>query len=125
MMNKFLSQFDGDNLGKTINFYLMAILLIAISILVGLTDNFLTIMMLIGGIALFLYTLLRPWEKPKYYLIMSGISLILLICEFMVGPDILVKMQYRGEGIVWTVGIILFGGIIAGIVGMLRFRKYD
>lgn len=125
MTNRFLSQFDADNIAKTMSNYVIAILLIAISLLVGLTDNFLTLTMLTGGITLFLYTLLRPWEKPKYYLMLGGISLVLLIFEFIIGPDILVKMQYRGEGIVWTAGLILFAGIIAGIIGMLRFRRND
>lgn len=128
MKNKFLSQFDADNLGKTVTYYVIAISLIAISLLVGLTDNFLTITMLICGIVLFIYTLLHPWENPKYYAIMGGISLIFLIFEFIIGPDILVKMHLKGdldEIIAMTVGFIFFAGIIAGIIGVFRFRKYD
>jgi hypothetical protein len=128
MKNHFLSRFDFYNLRKTIIYLVIAISLIAISLLVGLTDNFLTITMLFGGIVLFLYAVLYPYGKASYYAIMGGIFLILLIFEFLVGISILVKMQLKGdlaEGIAMSVGFIFVAGIIAGIIGIFRFRKYD
>jgi hypothetical protein len=126
--NHFLSRFDVYTLRKTIIYLLIAVSLIVISLVVGLTDNFLTITMLFGGIVLFLYAVLYLWGKASYYAIMGGIFLILLIFEFFVGISILVKMQLKGdlaEGIAMSVAFIFIAGIFAGIIGMLRFRKYD
>jgi hypothetical protein len=128
MKNQFLSRFDIDNLRKTIIYLVIAVSLIAISLIVGISDNFLTITMLFSGVVLFLYAVLHPWEKASYYAIMGGIFLILLIFEFLVGISILVRMQLKGqlaEGIAMSVGFIFVAGIIAGIIGIFRFRRYD
>jgi hypothetical protein len=124
----FLSRFDGENLIKTIIYLVIAVLLIAISLFVGLTDNIITITILFIGMVLFLYAVLHPWGKASYYAIMGGIFLILLIFEFLKGISILVKMQLKGdlaEGIAMSVGFICLAGIIAGIIGIFRFRKND
>jgi hypothetical protein len=107
MKYKFLSQFDTDNLGKTVTCYVIAISLVAVSLLVDMTDNFLNIMMLLGGIALFLYILLRPWGKASYYAIMCGISLIILTTEFLAPHEFWLK-QLKGlaEIIGLTAGFI-------------------
>ena len=126
MKNHFLSRFDADNLRKTIIYLVIAVSLITISLLVGISDNFLTITMLFGGIGLFFYAVLHPWGKASYYAILGGISLILLIFEFLVGIGIMVKMQLKWtEDIVWISVFICIPGIIAGIIGIFRFRKYD
>jgi predicted anti-sigma-YlaC factor YlaD len=117
MKNKFLSRFDSDNLRKTIIYFLIAVTLIAISLLVGLTDNFLTITMLLIGIVLFLYTVLHLWGKSTYYGILAAVCLVILILDFI--------WPFISEGIAMAVGLVCFAGIIAGIIGMLRFRKYD
>jgi hypothetical protein len=128
MKIQFLSRFDIDNLRKTIIYLLIAVSLITISLIVGTSDNILTIGMLFIGVVLFLYAVLHPWEKASFYAIMGGIFLILLIFEFLAGISILVKMQLKGhlaEGIAMTTGFIFVAGIIAGIIGIFRFRKYD
>jgi hypothetical protein len=117
MKNKFFSRFDSDNLRKTIIYFLIAVSLIAISLLVGLTDNFLTITMLLIGIVLFLYAVLHPWEKVSYYAILAVVCLVILILDFI--------WPFISEGIAMTVGLVCFAGIIAGIIGIFRFRKYD
>jgi hypothetical protein len=126
MKNHFLSRFDADNLSKTLIYIGIAVSLIVISLWIGLTDNFLTITMLFCGIFLFFYALLHPWSKASYYAIMVGICLILLIFELLAGIKILVNMQLEGdlaEGIAMFGGFILVGGIVAGIIGTIRFRK--
>jgi hypothetical protein len=126
-MNKFLSRFDADNLRKTVIYMGIAGLLIAISLWIGLKDNFLTITSLFCGIFLFFYALLHPWGKARYYAIMGGICLILLIFELLAGIKILVNMQLKGdlaESIAMFGGFTLVGGIFAGIIGTIRFRKY-
>jgi hypothetical protein len=128
MKNHFLSRFDADILIKTIIYLVIAVSLIAISLYAGVSDNIITIAMLFIGMVLFLYAVLHPWGKANYYAIMGGIFLILLIFEFLGGISILVKMQLKGdlaEGIAMSVGFICVAGIIAGIIGIFRYRKYD
>ncbi len=119
-MNKFLSRFEAENLRKTVIYIGIAVFLIAISLWIGLTDNFLTIAMLIIGIGLFFYAALYLWEKPAYYAILAVICLITLILLF-IWPN----KRNMNEAIAWIVGFVSLGGIIAGFIGALRFRKYD
>ena len=123
MKNHFLSRFDADNLRKTGIYFIIAVSLIAISLIVGISDNFLTIAMLLSGIVLFLYAVLHPWEKASYYAIMGGIFLILLIFEIL-GVKIDLKVPLDEDILFFSVFIIV-AGIIAGIIGIFRFRKYD
>jgi len=123
MKNHFLSRFDDDYLRKTGIYFIIAVSLIAISLIVGISDNFLTIAMLLIGMVLFLYAMLRPWGKVSYYAIMGGIFLILLIFEFLsVKMDLKVPLD---EDILFFSVFIIVAGIIAGIIGIFRFRKYD
>ncbi len=126
MNNHFLSLFDPDTLRKSLMYISLSVLLITVSLIIGLTDNFLTITMLLSGIAMFLYAVLRPWEKAGYFAVLGGVCLILLVFEFLSGIDILVKMKLKGdltELILWIAGFIFFAGIITGIIGIFRFRK--
>ena len=132
MKNHFFSRFDAEYLKKTVIYFLIAVSLIAISLIVGISDNFLTIAMLLSGIVLFLYAVLHPWEKAIYYFILFVISVILLILLFKVGIGILVKIESKlqipnrwAESMAWTIGGVCFAGLIAGIIGALRFRKYE
>jgi hypothetical protein len=59
---------------------------------------------------------------------MGGICLILLLFEIFAGIRILVNMRLNGhlaEGIAMVGGFIFVAGIVAGIIGMIRFRKDD
>jgi hypothetical protein len=128
MKNHSISRFDACNVRKTLTYIVIAVSLITISLLVGIGDNLPMILMLFGRIVLFFYAALHPWEKASYYAILGGICLILVIFEWVVGISILVKMQLKGklaEGIAMSVGFIFIAGIIAGIIGIFRFRKYD
>ena len=129
MKNHFLSRFDADNLRKTVIYFVIALSLIIISLVLGIEkDMGLGIFMFLFGIAFFFYALLRPWGNAKYYGIMCIIIIILLTLFLTVGLDILTKIQVNnnlnkanGEGIGF-VGIV---GVIVGIIGIFRFRKYD
>jgi hypothetical protein len=117
MKSKFLSRFSSESLIKIIIYWGIALLLIAISLIVGISDNILTIAMLLSGIVLFFYAALHIWEKPAYYAILAAICLVILVIDFI--------WPFINEGIAMSVGLVSFAGIIAGIVGMARFRKYD
>jgi len=123
MKNQFLSRFDPDNLRKTIIYFGIALPLIIISLVFGIEKNNWAAVMILFGFAFFFYALLRPWANAKYYGIMSVI-LIIIIALFL--GVVLKKLSSNlekeiGEPIV-MVGIV---GVIAGIVGFFRFRKYD
>jgi hypothetical protein len=126
MMNHFLSRFDADNLRKTVIYFVIALLLIIISLLWGITDTSLPALMFPCGIAFLFYSLLRPWGNAKFYGIMSIILFIFLALFLGVGIGILEKINSKflsdvGE----TVFLIGLVGLIAGVIGIFRFRKYD
>jgi hypothetical protein len=126
MQNHLLSRFDADNLRKAIIYFVIGLALIIISLVWGITDTSLPALMFPCGIAFLFYALLRPWGNAKYYGIMC---IILLLSLFLViGIGILTKWKLHisflkdaGEYFELIVPI----GIIVGIIGIFRFRKYD
>jgi ABC-type Na+ efflux pump permease subunit len=126
MKNHFLSRFDADNLRKTIIYFGIALPLIIISLVLGIEKNGLATFMFFVGIPFFFYAVLRPWGNAKYYGIMCII--IILITLLSVGIGILTKMQLNnnlGKEIGEYMGFIVPIGVIVGIIGIFRFRKYD
>jgi hypothetical protein len=126
MNNQFLSQFDADNLRKTIIYFGISLPLIIISLVLGIEKSGLTTFMFFVGIPFIFYALLRPWGNAKYYGIMCIIIIIILTLCLTVGSGILAKMQLKynwdkdyGDGI----GFVGIEGVIVGIIGIFRFRK--
>lgn len=133
MMNNLLARFDSDNLRKTLKYLIISILLIVGSIFFGFTKgSSLWVLAFLVGCILFFYAALHPWEKPFYYFIMLVISIILMILLFKFGIGILVKLQSNyqipgrwAENMAWAIGEVFLAAFIAGITGMLMFRKAD
>jgi hypothetical protein len=75
------------------------------------------IAMLLIGIVLFFFAVLHLWEKSAYYAILAAVCLVIIILDF--------KWPFISEGIAMTAGLVCFAGIIAGIIGIFRFRKSD
>jgi hypothetical protein len=126
MKDHFFSQFDADNLRKTIIYLVIAISLIIISLVLGIEDLSLAALMFPFGIAFFFYALLRPWGNAKYYGIMCIIILLTLFLG--IGIGILTKWQLYnnlGKDFGEYIELIVPIGIIVGIIGIFRFRKYD
>jgi len=126
MRNHFLSRFDADYLRKAAIYFVIALSLIIISLVLGIEDLSLAALMFPFGIAFFFYALLRPWGNAKYYGIMSIIMLLtLLLC---VGIGILTKWQFYknlGKDFGEYIELIVPIGVLVGIIGIFRFRKYD
>jgi hypothetical protein len=128
MRNNFLSRFDADNLRKTIIYFVIALSLIIISLVLGIEKNGLTTFMFFVGIPFFFYAVLRPWGNAKYYGIMCIIIIIILTLCLTVGSGILTEMQLKYN---WDkdfgdlIGFIGIEGVIVGIIGIFRFRKSD
>jgi thiol:disulfide interchange protein len=126
MKNNFLSRFDADNLRKAIIFFVIALSLIIISLILGIEDSSLAALMFPFGIAFFFYALLRPWGNAKYYGIMCII--IILFALMSIGLGILTKWQLYnnlGKDFGEYIELIVPIGVIVGIIGIFRFRKYD
>ena len=126
MKNHFLSRFDADNLRKTIIYFVIGLSLIIISLVLGIEDMSLAAFMCPIGIAFFFYALLRPWGNAKYYGIMCIIILLTLFLG--IGIGILTKWQLYnnlGKDFGEYIELIVPIGVIVGIIGMFRFRKYD
>jgi len=126
MKNNFLSRFDADNLRKAIIYFVIALSLIIISLILGIEDSSLAALMFPFGIAFFFYALLRPWGNAKYYGIMCII--IILFALMSIGLGILTKWQLYnnlGKDFGEYIELIVPIGVIVGIIGIFRFRKYD
>ena len=123
MKDILLIWFDRDNLGKTIIYLFLATLFISISLITGPGNN---ILFPVGPTFLF-YGILRPWGKANYFLWLSIVSFVLLLLLLFIGVNILMKMQNgkMAEAICFTAGGFFIGGFVSGIIGMLRYRKYE
>jgi len=125
MKNHFLSRFDAYYLWKTLTYFVVALSLIIISLILGIEkDMGLGIFLFPLGIAYFFYALLRPWGNAKYYGIMCIILIVITLLGFGIGMLTKWKLNLGkdfGEYIEFIVPI----GVIVGIIGMFRFRKYD
>jgi hypothetical protein len=128
MKNHFLTQFDPDNLRKTIIYFVIALPLIIISLALGVEENGLASFMFLFGIPFFFYALLRLWGNAKYYGIMCIIFLLLIILICLIlGNVIFVKMQLGKnyeDAFGWSFFISL-AGVFAGIIGIFGFRKSE
>lgn len=103
---------------------LISIILFALSPAAGISRGSSPgILMVFSGFVLLFYALLRPWGKARYYVIMTGIWLIIFSFIFLVGPTIVTKYIHfpnkGGEDILWIFGSASVAGIIAGIAGTL------
>jgi hypothetical protein len=126
MKDHFFSRFDADNLRKTIIYLVIALSLIIISLVLGIEDLSLAALMFPFGIAFLFYSLLRPWGNARYYGMMSIIILLTLFLG--IGIGILTKWQLfnkLGKDFGEYIELIVPIGIIVGIIGIFRFRKYD
>ncbi len=111
------SRFEIERVWRTLSYLCIATLLIIIALWVGIRDNIVMISLLLGGIILFLYASLYLWAKVTYYSILAVASLIILILDIM--------WPFINEDIAMSSGLVCFAGIIAGITGIFRFRKYN
>jgi membrane protein implicated in regulation of membrane protease activity len=129
MKNHFLSRFDPYNLRRAIIYFITALSLIIISLVLGIEKNGLSTFMFFSGIAFLFYAVLRPWGNAKYYGIMCIIIILLFILYVSVGIGILTKMQLLDKNSDKAIGeyMAFIGpiGVIVGVFGIFRFRKDD
>ena len=122
MKKHFISLFDSAHLKWTISLFTIAVLLIIISSLVGISDNLPMIAMLLTGIILLFFAVLHPWKKAVNYGILVGVCVGILLLEWL-GITILAKMhldKYLSEGIAMGVAfLICVPGILVGIIGAI------
>ena len=122
MKKHFISLFDKMHLRKTIYLFIIAVLLIIISSLVGISDNIPMIAMLLSGIIILFFSVLHPWKKSSNYAILAGVCIGILLLEWL-AIVILAKMhqdKYLSEGIAMGVAfLICVPGIIVGIIGTI------
>jgi hypothetical protein len=122
MKTHLLSLFDPAHRWWTLSFFLISVLLIIASQIVGTTDNLPGIAMLLGGMICLFFALLHPWRKPKNYAILAGVcsGLILLTFLAIYILSAIHKTEYISEGIVMGfIGLICFPGIVTGIIGTI------
>jgi hypothetical protein len=122
MKKHFISLFDRTHLKRTIYLFIIAVSLIIISSLVGISDNLPMIAMLLSGIIILFFSVLHPWKKASNYAILAGVCTGILFLEWL-GITILAKMnkdEYLSEGIAMGVAfLICVPGIFVGIIGTI------
>lgn len=115
MKNHFISLFNTGNLRKTIILFAIAILLILVSLLVGISDNFPMIGMCFIGLVFLYFAVLHTWEKASSFSVLLAVCFVILIFD-AVSPII-------NEGVAMSVGYVCLAGIIAGIIGIFTRIK--
>lgn len=115
MKNHFLSLFDTENLRNTISLLVVAVLLIAVSLIVGTGDNVPMIGMLIAGIIILSFAIFHPWKKASYFAIVTAVCFVILTIDFI--------WPFVNEGIAISVGLVCFALILAGIIGIFTRLK--
>ncbi|MCX6259256.1 MAG: hypothetical protein NTY95_00255 [Bacteroidia bacterium] len=122
MKKHFISLFDSAHLKWTISLFTIAISLIIISSLVGISDNLPMIAMLLTGIIILFFSVLHPWEKAGNYGLLAVVCIGILLLEGL-GIYILAKMhldKYLSEGIAMGVAFLSsVPGILVGLIGAL------
>lgn len=118
MNNYIISLFNSKNWKKTIILFTIAAILITISLIIGISDNFPMILIFFTGCIFFLFSILHCWKKTKYFAIFAGICFALLIIDFI--------FPFINEGIAMTFGFVCFIGTIAGIIGVFtRIKSWN
>jgi MFS family permease len=129
MKKHFFSLFSPEHRRRTMILFVISILLITVSQIVGITDNFPGISLLLSGMIFLFFTFLHPWRKVENYALLIGISvgiivLVLLTIQVLV---LIKKTDYISEGVVMAiVFLICLPGILSGIIGTLiyAFKKH-
>ena len=122
MKKHFISLFDATHLKRTIYLFVIAILLIITSSLVGISDNLPMIAMLLTGIILLFFAFVHPWKNATNYGILVIVCVGILLLEWL-GITILAKIkktEYISEGIGMGIAfLICLPGILVGIIGAI------
>jgi hypothetical protein len=115
MKKHFISLFTPDKLRKTVILLVIAALLIAISLMIGITDNLPMIAMLLAGMIFLCFAVLHPWEKASSFAILTAVCFVILSLDFI--------WPFINEGIAMTMRFGCFAGIITGIIGIFTRLK--
>jgi hypothetical protein len=115
MKSHFISLFDKAHLRKTMILLVICAAFLAVSLIVGTSDNVPMIVMMSAGIVILYFTALYPWEKATYFAILAAICMIILAVDFI--------FPFFTEGIAMTAGLICFAGVIAGLIGIFTRLK--
>ncbi|OFY66217.1 MAG: hypothetical protein A2V64_01850 [Bacteroidetes bacterium RBG_13_43_22] len=130
MKKHFLSLIDTSHRKWTFSLLFIAIILVIAGILVGISDNPPGIAMVFFGMYFLFFSLIHPWRKPSYYLILSGICfgiIVLIIAGISIYALIFIKSgsgQTQGATGDFLEGFAILStfffcatGIIAGLSG--------
>jgi hypothetical protein len=124
MKKHIMTLFDAAHLKKTILLFAIAVLFIIISSVVGISDNFPMIAMLLTGLILLFFSVLHPWKEAFNYGILAIVCIGIIGLE-VAGISILAKMDKtefldKNEGIVWIItGIFCIPGLLVGMIGAI------
>jgi uncharacterized membrane protein len=111
MKNHFVTLFDPTHKKTTVILIIIALLLIAVSLIWGLTDNLPAIAMIFAGIIVFCFSIIHPWKNTTYY------ATLVAACGTIL--PLVWGSQTLGEFIDYFIGVICAAGILTGIIGII------
>ena len=121
MKKHFLSLFNPEHRRKTLTYFVVSVLLIIASQIVGVSDNLPGIAMLLGGMICLVYAFVHIWSKPRNFIILTWVSVGVVLLTFLTIYilSLLHKTEYISEGIVMgLIFLICLPGFIVGILGL-------
>lgn len=129
MTNRFFKTMKTNKNWLTFSLYAISILMFATALYLSVANNpnRITEKVFFIGLTILFIAMLNIWAKRsrKYYVILMGISvlLIFLLFKFGIGALVNIQSQYQIQGrwaedVAWSVGGIFFAGFMAGIVGI-------
>jgi hypothetical protein len=115
MAKHILSLFESDKIRLTIIFFVIAALLISISLIIGISDNLPMIAMLFAGLIFLFFAVLHPFKEVKSFGILGIVCLLILILDFI--------SPFISEGIAMSAGFVCLAGVVTGIIGVFSRLK--
>ncbi len=122
MKNHFTSLFDPPNRPQTIWYFIISVVLLVASQLVGISHNLIGIASRMAGVCFLFYTLLHTWKHARSYAVMAWIfaGIIALTFAVIYLLSALGYEQYLSQGtIMFILFLICLPGIIVGILGAI------
>lgn len=126
MRKHFFALFDAAHRKLTMRLALISLMLNIGSIFVITTNYTIGIMLLISGLTCFLAALVHPWERGKYYAIMAGMSIVMIMVIFGLIRFLATtgyEQSISKNLLMWITGLICIPGIIVGVIGSIIYGE--
>ena len=126
MRKHFSTLIDAAYRKLTMRLALISLILNVGSIFVAKINYTICIVLLISGLTFFLAALVHPWKRGKYYAIMAGMSIVMIMVIFGLSRFLEATGYEQSISKVLLMGItglICIPGIIVGVIGSIIYGE--